>query len=746
MTGRKFLTGLILFITSLNSALFSQNTDIVSIEKKDPVIAVVLAGGGALGFAHVGALKVLEEEGIHPDIVIGTSMGSIVGGLYSAGYTAREIEDIVNETNWNETMTDSFVRSDLSFERKKMDSDYVLSLEMFTENETSNAGFSHAQHVVELLDKLFVPYSYELDFDTLPIRFRAVATDLQTGDVVVYQEGDLKTVIRASMSVPAIFTPVKYKGRYVVDGGVTENLPTAIAKEMGADIIIAVSLFSIKNSLEELDTISEITEQALQIRTIEKLNQSLDLADLIISPDLTGYTMADFEKSAPLMQLGYEAASEMREDIDKIKKLQGDYHQPIPREYENINLTIHNISIDSGGSGGSVNSAELMKESIKAELGTETTIVDLQNYLYGLYDTGEYTHVWYQLIPDNNGGFTLMVDAPGQSQIEDLFSASLDFSGQMIESSIADFILKTDYQRWFGENLNSSIALKVWLSEYPSAQFSFINKAFNGNLLLSANVYAKQTSQYFFEDDTVESIYSLNRAGASFYVSLPLWKFIEFSVGSNGEYAGIDFRSGVNKYDEEYTFRFGLENKISVDTLNRIITPQKGLRAIAMLDGAVDIDGKPRLESKIAAEIYFPLFDGFILNPRAEFQSLIRGELNPVELPTLGSAMIFHGYYLQELRADNVSMIGLNIRKRIFSFPMVLGKEVYLQLAVNGAETRNRELFDEAEEREFYFGGSVGIIGNSVLGEIQLNFGMNKDGRFSTYLGLSKSTSFYNRH
>lgn len=743
MTLQKMITGLLLFITSINIAVFSNDAQPESDEKKDPVIAVVLAGGGALGFAHVGVLKVLEEEGIHPDIVIGSSMGSIVGSLYSVGYRPTEIEKIIEETNWNETLNDSFVRKYQSFDRKQTEADYILSYGRSVEDRTSNSGFSHAQHIVELLDKLLVPNSFECDFDTLPIRFRAVATDLQTGEMIVYRDGDLKTAVRASMSVPSVFTPVKYKGRYAIDGGWSENLPTVLAEEMGADIIIAVSLFSLKESLSDLNSLGEVTDQAYQIRTIEKLNQSLDYADLVIAPDLSGYTMADFEKGKPLMALGYEAASKMRGDIRDIKKMQGESRGPVERISGNKSVVIANVAVDTEGD---IRAQNILEEKIKDELGSETTILDLQNFLYSIYDSGDFTHLWYQLVPAGEDEYTLIVDAPGQTQYKDLFGAALDFSGQIMESSITSFTFKTNYQKWFGQDLGNSLNFELWLSEFPSAKISFNNHILSSDLLLTAKAYVNQTAQYFFEDDSVESIYSLNKVGGRFGLSFPFWRKMNFSLGMYGEYLGMGFRSGVRKFELESSGQFGLENIIYLDTLNRIVTPEQGLRAIVLLDGAIDTHGELLFQSKMAFDGYFSPFKGFIVNPRLEVQTLFLGDPHPVELPTLGSAMIVHGYYLQELRAKNVAMAGLNIRKKIFRFPMVLGNEIYLQLAVNAAVKRDTELFNKEDDLDLLLGGSVGIIGNSRLGEVQLNFGINKDGRFSTYLGLSTSTSFYNRY
>jgi hypothetical protein len=379
-------------------------------------------------------------------------------------------------------------------------------------------------------------------------------------------------------------------------------------------------------------------------------------------------------------------------------------------------------------------------------VGETTTIKELQEYLYGLYDRGDYSHLWYQLIPLDDNRYRLVLDAPIQPVPYELFSTALDFSGQMIESNISDFTLKTAFQKWFGQDSNSSIALELWLSEYPTVQFSLAHNVLGSNFLVSANAYMNQNAEYFFDGDSVESIYSSNRSGISITTELPFWRTVDIALKPYGEYHWIDFRMGVESFDEISVGRLGLESTLSVDTLDRIIAPEKGLRGIFILDGALNTYGKPVIQTKIAGELYISPFDGFVINPRTEVQSLLLGELSQAELPSLGRAMIIHGFYLQELRADNVAMIGVNLRQQLFSLPLIIGNEVYLQLAVNGASTRSKAIIGEEEYLSFYLGGSAGLVASTKIGELQVNFGMNQDGRFSSYIGLSTSTSFYNMH
>jgi len=211
-----------------------------------PKIGLALSGGGARGGAHVGVLKALEELGIQVDYIAGTSMGAIIGGLYASGYTADEIEVVLVETDWKTALTDSPARRDRTMRKKELESQFLIPYRLgFNKGKIQlPLGAIEGQHLDQIFQELFLPVIGIHDFDLLPIPFRAVATDLVSGEAVVLSSGSLPDVVRASMSVPAVFAPVKINGRLLVDGGMSNNLPVNIVRQMGADIVIAVDISS----------------------------------------------------------------------------------------------------------------------------------------------------------------------------------------------------------------------------------------------------------------------------------------------------------------------------------------------------------------------------------------------------------------------------------------------------------------------------------------------------------------------
>jgi len=204
-------------------------------DQRRPVIGLVLSGGGARGVVHLGVLKVLEELRVPIDIITGTSMGAVVGGLYSRGYSPAELDKLLSEVDWNDLFIDKPPRIQLNFRRKEVDFNFLSKLELGVKNGgiVIPSGLIYGQKLNLLLKSLTL--SAPEQFDLLPIRFRAVAADIETGEEVVLSQGSLATAMRASLSIPGIFAPVEWNGRLLVDGGFADNVPVRLARELGAN-------------------------------------------------------------------------------------------------------------------------------------------------------------------------------------------------------------------------------------------------------------------------------------------------------------------------------------------------------------------------------------------------------------------------------------------------------------------------------------------------------------------------------
>lgn len=285
-----------------------------------PRIGLVLSGGGARGAAHIGVLKVLEELGVPIDAIAGTSMGAVVGGLYASGLSAAEIESLMTSVNWQAAFRDRPPREELTFRRKLEDQDFLVKFPLGLRGRRFRLpkGLIQGQAVNQMLRRATLPVAHITDFDDLPTPFRAVATDLVTGEAVVIGEGDLTTAMRASLSAPGVFAPVESDGRMLVDGGIADNLPVDVARSMGVDVLIVVDVGFPLQSREKLTTVPVISNQMLAIlirRNSELQRATLTENDIVIDPPLGDASSFDFSIVEYAIEAGEKAARAVQERL-----------------------------------------------------------------------------------------------------------------------------------------------------------------------------------------------------------------------------------------------------------------------------------------------------------------------------------------------------------------------------------------------------------------------------------------------
>jgi NTE family protein len=278
-----------------------------------PRICLVLSGGGARGIAHIGVLKTLEELKIPIDCIAGTSMGAVVGGLYASGMSAQDIDKTIRSVDWQEAFRDSPPRRDLAFRRKEDDRNFLVRLPLGLKHGhiLLPKGFIQGQKLEETLRQLTLAFNNTTNFDRLPTPFRAVATDLESGDAVVLDHGDLAIAMRASISAPGVFAPVDYQGRLLVDGGLAENLPIDVARSMHADVIIVSDVSSPLLNRGELDSAITISNQMLAIlvrKDSDRQKSTLTAEDVLIQPNLGTATQTDFAAALGTIAQGELAA------------------------------------------------------------------------------------------------------------------------------------------------------------------------------------------------------------------------------------------------------------------------------------------------------------------------------------------------------------------------------------------------------------------------------------------------------
>lgn len=301
-----------------------------------PRVGLVLSGGGARGAAHIGILKILEELRVPVDAIAGTSMGAVVGALYASGMSAAEIEQLIGSVDWQDAFRDRPPRETLNFRRKQDDREFLVRAPIGLRGGTLRfpRGLIQGQKLNEMLRAATLRVAGAENFDALPVRFRALATDLSTGAAVVFSRGSLATAVRASMAAPGVFAPVGVDGRLLVDGGLVENLPVDLARDMGVDVIIAVDVSSPLRPGKELDSLLSVSNQMISIlinRETERSRRGLTARDLVIEPELGSMSSVDFTRVREAIDAGVAAARRATTGLAVLSVPEADYARFLAR-------------------------------------------------------------------------------------------------------------------------------------------------------------------------------------------------------------------------------------------------------------------------------------------------------------------------------------------------------------------------------------------------------------------------------
>jgi NTE family protein len=396
-----------------------------------PRVGLVLSGGGARGLAHVGVLKVLERERIPVDVIAGTSMGAIVGGLYASGLNAADIEREVALLDWISVFAVRVNRQDLSQRRKEQDFEVspVLELGVSSEGLKAPLGAVSSRVLESHLRRLTLVAGQVTHFDLLPTPFRAVATDMESGQAVVLSEGDLATALRSSMSVPGVFAPLEVDGRILGDGGLVDNLPVDVARHMGAQRVIAVNIGTPLSKRETLGSITGVTSQMINILTEQNVQQSLRMLgpqDVLIAPQLDNLSAADFDRAIDIMRLGEIQAEAMVLRMQDLKLSPEAYaewqaHRKLRVQPKPM---LASVSFD----GTNITHPETRPDLLASQPGQAFSVAAAERDLTMLAASGDYLRTDYRLVRLPNGEQELVFDLEDKPWGPNYLQMGLDFS------------------------------------------------------------------------------------------------------------------------------------------------------------------------------------------------------------------------------------------------------------------------------------------------------------------------------
>ncbi|QTD54280.1 patatin-like phospholipase family protein [Sulfidibacter corallicola] len=373
-----------------------------------PRIGLALSGGGARGYAHLGVLRVLEEQRVPIHAVAATSMGAMVGGLYAAGLPLERIEAIMLDLNWPDLFDDQPARRDRTFRRKEEDQRFLFDFEVGISRQGVRlpTGLSAGQKLNFFLRRNTLGVAHISDFNQLPIPYRAMGTDIVKGDSVALQRGDLTKAIRASMALPGMFAPVSIDNRLLVDGGVVNNLPIEVLKDMDVDVIIAVDIGLPLRERDKLITLMDVSSQAMGILSRKQVEQQLDQADLLIVPPISDIGTLDFAATAEIRNRGEDAARAAVDQLAQWSVSESAYRAYQQRRTKPPPATKRVVSLDIVGLKRV--DERVVRGRLRLKPGDPLDLPSLRRDLDRVFGLGDFELVDFQLKPAE-GGFHVRI-------------------------------------------------------------------------------------------------------------------------------------------------------------------------------------------------------------------------------------------------------------------------------------------------------------------------------------------------
>ena len=370
-----------------------------TIKKSDKKIGLVLSGGGAKGLAHIGALKVIEEAGVKIDYIGGTSMGAIIGALYASGYSADQLDSMFRATNFSKLIQDNLPRSAKTFYEKEDSERYALTLPFDGFKVSVPPAYSGGQNIYNEMVRLLYHVKDVKDFSKLPIPFVCIATDIETGNEVVFNSGYLPEVIMASGTFPSLFEPVTIDGKVLIDGGVVNNYPIEKVRDMGADIIIGVDVQHGLSNRESLLSATEILLQINNFQGVADMVEKVEDTDIYIKPEIEKYTVIEFNKANEIVKTGELAAIAKYNELQQLSS-EIDNSKPIVAPIQATDSIIINRLIISGDT---THTRGYVKGKLRFKLGEPITFNKLKQGIGNLSATGNFKTNRYKLISNGIG-------------------------------------------------------------------------------------------------------------------------------------------------------------------------------------------------------------------------------------------------------------------------------------------------------------------------------------------------------
>jgi len=713
-----------------------------------PKVGVVLSGGAAKGFAHIGALKVLEEAGIPVDYIAGTSMGAIVGGLYAIGYETHVIDSLVKEQDWRYLLSDEIHRENLpaSLKENKNMEVYILSLpyELKIKEKKGKVrlppGIISGQNLYSLFSNLTIGYQDTIDFNHLPIPFACVAADSRSGKEVVLREGILPEAMRASMAIPGIFSPVEKDSMLLIDGGIINNYPVDIVREMGADIVIGVLIPRDYKSIEKnRGTVIEVIEQLGSFIGKEKRDMNIADTDILITPDVHPYKVMDFEASAidSIIQRGEQAAQKKWEELIALKKTLGITEGitdsvDTRKKIENPYILMDSLEIRSIRFEGLERVEEAdMKKRVNLK-NNKITRKDLEISTSRIFASGWFTKVFYRL--DGESPFDLICT------VEEKNFSTLDLGIRFDSNDMTAILVRTPIRT--GSSLNSHLDATMRFSRNP---YLIMDYSIQNGIFYKSGISGKSSRNEVDINKRGETRYELDFLRNSIHLNFSEFYLHNMKLHVGAEIDNFYFMTRSRSNPEVQNFDLTKKNNVYVnyffngtyDNLDKRNFPTSGqyfsFRYALHTDNFYRMQGKAPLNT-LDVKFITPvrLSDKLYLMPGLSGRTIFNANDNIPLIYANFAGGQYNGHYVpqqialqgtrgMELLKNTVAVAQTNIRYHFTPNHCIYTN---LNLIIHHDE------WLKLTEGQSFLDGNIGYSYNSIVGPMAFEVG---------YSGLSRS-------
>jgi NTE family protein len=679
-----------------------------------PRIGLALSGGGARGLAHIGVLQWLEENHIPVDSIAGTSMGGLVGALYATGRSPAEMRQFVEAIHWNEAMASEAGYPQLSYRRKEdRRSDQIPAQLGLKDGLKGPLGLSAGQGVGLLLDRIAFSYSTVDSFDDLPIPFRCVATDMLSGEAVVLTNGSLAQSLRATMAIPGLFTPVELNGKVLADGGLVDNIPTDVARQMNADVVIAVNIGTPLAGRKELETLSAFLTQAVDIMTLGNDRRALRLADVQITPNLGGFTILDFSHAEEIIRLGYEGAASNAAELRKYALSDEEWQRYLAqREARKRKPETSAALLQVSGVGG--DEQKHLQHRLQNELNRPLNLDQLDTRLTRITGDGQFESLGYEgFVQDGVPGLRVVAHQRNYGPPFVDLAVNVDGSGvAAFDFSAGARITFMDVDHHNGEWRNDLL-----LGSSNLAATEFYQPLSDTHFFVAPYAFASKLPRNEFNGETRVAVFGDERAGGGFDFGYNTGRRSELRWGYEifgGKLAPLIGSAGltpVSGSTGEFRTRYVWDGQDSP------AVPSRGMRIVTSLARVLQSPGLAHAieQLDVQTSTFIPTGPKTSLFLLASGGTTFRGSAGPFQVFTLGGQFHLGAYLPQEFVGNHYAYSSLGFRREFYHLPQLVGGKIYW-----GGWYEAGTAFNDPSTVVVRGSFNLGVIAETIVGPIAL--------------------------